>query len=42
MWPSLEDFSVDSGRVTEWTEKGLPLEVEVDCNCNEKQFDADK
>ena len=36
MWPSLEDFSVDSGRVAEWMEMGLPLEVEVDCNYNEK------
>ena len=32
MWPSLED----SDRGAELMEKGLPLEVEVDCNCNGK------
>ena len=36
MSPSLEDFSVDCGRGAEWMDKRLPLEVEVDCNSNEK------
>ena len=36
MSPSLEDFSIDGGRGAELMEKVLPLEVEVDCNCNGK------
>ena len=38
MWPSLEYFSVDSGRGAELIEKGLPLEEEVDRNCNENNL----